>query len=113
MLPELNRGRSTVTIREIQEEKAEDPPVCNFSNETRVLIEDERQKHGGSGSRSRNAELGGEQNRRPEWDSHRIMGSIHRPAKIEQQNSSNIDTFVPRGHSQAIFNRSFRPREAA
>lgn len=109
IVPELNRGRSTVTIREIQEEKVEDPSVCNFSNETRVPTEDERQKHG-SGSRRRNAELVGEQSGKSEWDSHRNIGSIHKPANIELQNSSNIDTSVPRGHLQASFNRSFRSR---
>ncbi|KAJ1417071.1 Double-stranded RNA-binding domain [Sesbania bispinosa] len=116
IVPELYRGRSTVTIREIQEEKAEDPPACNFSNETRVRIpapEDERQKHGGSGSRSRNAELGGEQSGKSEWDSHWSMGSIHRPVNTELQNSSTIDTSVLRAQSQASLNRSFRPPAAS
>ena len=116
IVPELSRGRSTVTIREIQEEKAEDPPVRGPSNETRVLTlasEDERQKHGGSGSRSRNTELGGEQSGKSEWTSHRSMGTIHRPVNIELQNPSGIDNSNLRAHSEASSNRSFRPPATA
>ncbi|TKY61426.1 Double-stranded RNA-binding protein 2 [Spatholobus suberectus] len=112
IVPELNAGRSTLTIREIQEEKTADPPVCTFSNETRVLTpapEDESQKHGGSRCRSRNSELGGEQCEKSEWDSHWSMGSVHRPVNTELQNPSSIDSSILRAHSQASSNRSFRP----
>ncbi|XP_027351792.1 double-stranded RNA-binding protein 2-like [Abrus precatorius] len=118
IVPELNRGRSTVTIRELQEEKAEDPPppICNYSNEARVLTpapEDERQKRGGSGCRSRNAELGGEQSEKSEWDSHWSMGSVPRPDNVELQNPSSIDSSGLSAHSQASSNRSFRPPETS
>ena len=114
--PELNTGRSTLTIKEIQEEKTEDPPVCSFSNETRVLTpapEDESQRHGGSGSRSINAELGGEHCEKSECDSHWGTGSVHRPVNPELQNPSSIDSSVLRAHSQASSNRSFRPPAAS
>ncbi|KAL2661423.1 hypothetical protein GLYMA_03G243600v4 [Glycine max] len=114
--PELNTGRSTLTIKEIQEEKIEDPPVCSFSNETRVLTpatEDESQRHGGSGSRSINAELGGEHCEKSECDSHWGTGSVHRPVNPELQNPSSIDSSVLRAHSQASSNRSFRPPAAS
>lgn len=110
--PELNAGRSTLTIREIQEEKTEDPPVCTFSNETRVLppgSDDESKKHDSSGSRSRTTEQG-EQCEKSEWDSHWSMGSVHRPINSELQNPSRIGSSVLRSHSQANYNRSFRPR---
>ncbi|KAK7337857.1 hypothetical protein VNO77_18445 [Canavalia gladiata] len=112
IVPEVNRGRSTVTIREIQEEKAEDPPICNFSNEATVLTpapEDERQKHGTSGCRSRNAELRGDQNEKSEWDSHWSMGSVHRPDNIELQNPSSVNSSVLRACPLASSTRSFRP----
>ncbi|RYR52564.1 hypothetical protein Ahy_A06g027461 [Arachis hypogaea] len=108
IVPELSRGRSTVTIREIQEEKAEDPPACDSSTEARVLTlpsDDERLKHGGSESGSRNAELGGEQNGNSEWTSHRSMGTVHRPV--------NINNSYLRAHSEASSNRSFRPQGTA
>ncbi|KAK7284293.1 hypothetical protein RJT34_19037 [Clitoria ternatea] len=112
--PELNRSRSTVTISEIQEDKAEDPPVCNFNNEPRVLTpapEGERQRHGGSGSRSRNAALGSEQSEKSaEWDSHWSMGSAYRPVNNDLQNPSSIDSSLLRARSQASSNGSFRPR---
>ncbi|MED6120777.1 hypothetical protein PIB30_024212 [Stylosanthes scabra] len=107
IVPELCRGRSTVTIREIQEEKAEDPPACDSSSEARVLTlpsDDERLKHGGSG-RSGNAELGGEQNGNSEWISHRSMGTVHSPV--------NVDNSYLRAHSEASSNRSFRPPATA
>lgn len=112
--PELNRGVSTVTIREIQEEKAEDPAVSNLSNETRILSpapENERQKHGGSESSSRNDELRGEQSGKSEWDSHshRSTGYAQKPVNIELQNSSR----VAMSHSQASSNRCFRPPAAS
>ncbi|XP_020210827.1 double-stranded RNA-binding protein 2 [Cajanus cajan] len=117
IVPELNTGRSTLTIREIQEEKTEDTPVCTFSNESRVLTpapEDERQKQGeGSGSRGRNAELGGEQCEKSEWDSHWSMGSVHRPVNTELQNPSSIGSSILRSHSQVSSNRSFRPPAAS
>ncbi|KHN43229.1 Double-stranded RNA-binding protein 2 [Glycine soja] len=116
IVPELNTGRSTLTIREIQEEKTEDPPVCTFSNETRVLTpapEDEIQKHGGSGGRSRNAELVGEHCEKTECDSHWSTRSVIRPVNTELQNPSSIDSSVLRAHSQASSNRSFRPPAAA
>lgn len=117
IVPDLNTGRSTLTIREIQEGKTEDPPICNFSNETRVLTpvpEDESQKHGGSGSRNRNAELGIEQCEKSEWDSHWSMGSVHRPVNnIELQNPSSMDSSVLRAHSQSSSIRSFRPPTAS
>lgn len=109
---EFSRGRSTVTIREIQEEKAEGPPVCNLSDETRVPTagpEDERQKRGGSRSESRNAKLGGEQSGKSEWSSQWSMDSVHRPVNIELQNPSSIDTSNLRAHSQGGSNRCFRP----
>lgn len=98
--PDLNR--STVVIREIHEEKAEnsfessqsavpDFPVCNISEETRALRptqEDERQKQGGSESRSTNVEL---------------------------HNPPGIDTYRPilRAHPKVNANRSFRPPSSA
>ncbi|RDX99326.1 Double-stranded RNA-binding protein 2, partial [Mucuna pruriens] len=116
IIPELNTGRSTLTIREIQEEIIEDSPVCTFSNETRVLQpgpEDESQKHGGSVSRSRNAEQGGEQYEKSEWDSHWSMGSVQRSVNTELQHPSNIDSSVLRARSHATSNRSFRPPAAS
>ncbi|XP_061349483.1 double-stranded RNA-binding protein 2-like [Gastrolobium bilobum] len=117
IVPDLRRGRSTVTIREIQEEKAEDPPVCNFSNETRFQApasKDERQKHGGS-ERSRDVQLGGEQSGTSEWASHWRTGSVYRPVNIELQNPSSIDTSssILRTHSKTSSNRSFRPPAVA
>ncbi|WVY94991.1 hypothetical protein V8G54_034079 [Vigna mungo] len=109
--PELNAGRSTLTIREIQEEKAEDPPVCTFSNETSLLPPgsvDESKKHDSSGSRSRTTEQG-EQCEKSEWDSHWSMGSVHRPPNSELQNPSRIGSSILRSRSQASYNRSFRP----
>ncbi|KAK7397266.1 hypothetical protein VNO78_18433 [Psophocarpus tetragonolobus] len=116
IVPELNTGRSTLTIREIQEEKTEDPQVCNFSNETRVLTpapEDESQKHGGSGSRSRNVELGGEQIEKSEWDSHWSMGSVRRTVNAELQSPNSIDSSVLRAHSQISSNINFIPATAS
>jgi len=110
--PELNAGRSTLTIREIQEEKTEDPPVCTFSNETRVLppgSDDESKKHDSSGSRSRTTEQQGEQCEKSEWDSHWSMGSVHRPINPELRNPSRVGSSVLRSRSQASYNRSFRP----
>ncbi|MED6222095.1 hypothetical protein PIB30_061124 [Stylosanthes scabra] len=114
IVPELCRGRSTVTIREIQEEKAEDSPACDSSNEARVLTlpsdderlkqlpsDDERLKQQGGFGRSGNAELGGEQNGNSEWTSHRSMGTVHSPV--------NVDNSYLGAHSEASSNRSFRP----
>lgn len=117
IVPEISRGRSTVTIREIQEEKAEDPQVCNLSDETRVPTaapEDERQKHGGSRSESRNAKLGGQQSGKSQWSSQCTMGStsVHRPVN-ELQNPSIIGTSNLRAYSQGSTNRSFRPPAGA
>ncbi|KAL5061058.1 hypothetical protein RYX36_032662 [Vicia faba] len=115
IVPELNRGRSTVIIREIQEEKTEDPIACNLSNETRAAPspapENERQKHKGSrsNSSSRNDELRGEQSGKSEWDSHRSMRFAQKPVNIELQNPSKISI----SHSQASSNRSFRPPAAS
>ncbi|CAL0302254.1 unnamed protein product [Lupinus luteus] len=88
IVPEFSRGRSTVTISEIQEEKAEDPPTSP---------EDERQKHGCPESKTRNAEPG-EQRAKLEWPSQWNMSSVHRPV------ISN-----PSAHSQASTNRCFTP----
>ncbi|XP_058738617.1 double-stranded RNA-binding protein 2-like [Vicia villosa] len=114
IVPELNRGRSTVIIREIHEEKTEDPTACNFSNETRASSSApviERQKHEGSRSNSsnRNDELRGEQSAKSEWDSHRSMRFAHKPVNIELQNPSRIAI----GRSQASSNRCFRPPAAS
>jgi len=112
IVPQVNTGRSTVTIREIQEEKAEDSQVCNFSNETRVQSpapENVRQNHGGSQSSSSKNELGGEQSLKSEWDSHRSIGYEHKPINIELQNPSRIAI----AHSQASSNRCFRPPAAS
>lgn len=114
-VPDL-RGTSTVTIREIQEEK-EDPQVRNSSNETRdptpapaPAPEDEIQKHGSSKSRSKNVQLGGEQSGTSEWASYQRIGSVYRPINIEPQNPPSIDTScpIPRAHSKSSSNRSFR-----
>ncbi|KAL2345753.1 hypothetical protein Fmac_007038 [Flemingia macrophylla] len=117
IVPEVNTDRSTLTISEIQEEKTEDPPVCTFSNEIRVLTpapEDESQKHGGGcRSRVRNADPGGELCEKSEWDSHWSMGSVHKPVKAELQNPSSIGSSVLRPHSQVSSNRSFRPPVAS
>ncbi|OIV95137.1 hypothetical protein TanjilG_21527 [Lupinus angustifolius] len=88
IVPEFSRGRSTVTISEIQEEKAEDPPTAP---------EDERQKHGRPESKSRNAEMGAQRGK-SEWSSQWNMSCVHRPV------ISN-----PSAHSQASTNRSFTP----
>lgn len=112
IVPQLNTGRSTVTIREIQEEKAEDSQACNFSNETRVqppAPENVRQNHGGSRSSSSRNELGGEQSLKSEWDSHRSMGYAHKPINIELQNPSRIAI----AHSQASSSRCFTPPAAS
>ncbi|PNX96179.1 double-stranded RNA-binding protein 2-like [Trifolium pratense] len=112
IVPELNSGRSTVTIREIQEEKTEDPSVCNFSNETRIpspAPENDRQKHDGSRSSSSNSSRNDEHNGKSEWDSLRSMGYAHIPVNIEMQNPSRIAI----GHSQTSSNRYFRPPAAS
>ncbi|CAJ1960984.1 unnamed protein product [Sphenostylis stenocarpa] len=110
--PELNTGRSTLIISEIQEEKTVDPPICTFSNETRALPprpDDESKKHDSSGSRSRNTEQRGDQCETSEWDSHSSMGSVHRPVKTELQKPSRIGSSVLRSQSHASYSRSFRP----
>ncbi|KAI4350027.1 hypothetical protein L6164_010555 [Bauhinia variegata] len=123
VVPNLIRGRSTVTIREIQEDKPEnstkitgialpDYPLRSFNNETRTgkpAPEVDRQKTDGP-ERSRNAKLG-DQTKMSEWASHESYKQVN----LHVQNPPRIDTsqVILRPETKANTHRSSRPPPAA
>ncbi|KAM3752888.1 hypothetical protein ACB098_03G051300 [Castanea mollissima] len=101
LVPSSIRGRSTVTIQEIQEEKPEessnyspsgvpDPPcVGNISTEPQILEtvqEDKKQNLGGLDRKISNLQLEGNQTGNPEWACHRGMVSGSKPIEFQLQN---------------------------
>ncbi|XP_065631418.1 double-stranded RNA-binding protein 2-like [Quercus suber] len=101
LVPSSIRGRSTVTIQEIQEEKPEessnyspsgvpDPPcVGNISTEPQILEtvqEDEKQNLGGLDRKISNLQLEGNQTGNSEWACHRGMVSGSKPIEFQLQN---------------------------
>lgn len=101
LVPSSIRGRSTVTIQEIQEEKPEessnyspsgvpDPPcVGNISTEPQILEtvqEDEKQNLGGLDRKISNLQLEGNQTGNSEWACHRGMISGSKPNEFQLQN---------------------------
>ncbi|KAJ7978057.1 Double-stranded RNA-binding protein [Quillaja saponaria] len=125
MVPNINRDRSTVTIREIHDEKIEesseystsailDRPICNVSNESRIpgpVQEDYKLKLGGSESNTGNYQLEGNQTGNSEWDSQRSVDLRYMAVNFQLQSPPGFDSSQPimRAQSQASSQKSFRP----
>lgn len=125
LVPSSIRGRSTVTIQEIQEEKPEesskyspsgvpDPPsVGNNSTEPQALEtvqEDDRQNLGTLDNNIRKLQLEGNQTGKFEWACHRSMVSGSNPIEFQLQNP-RIDSSRPNLRPQ--YRNSVPPSSAA
>ncbi|XP_048336079.2 double-stranded RNA-binding protein 2 [Ziziphus jujuba] len=110
-VPNPTRGRSTVTIQEIQEEKTEEAPeystsvvsipflFSNSNSEPQVqepVQEEYRQRRFGDGrSKTGNVNVEGNQTGQFEWACPRIMDSEFKPVDFRLQNPRGIDSSRP------------------
>ncbi|XP_062084571.1 double-stranded RNA-binding protein 2-like [Humulus lupulus] len=120
LIPESNRGRSTVTIKEIQEEKSEESPkytkstvsdpflLSNINTESRVrepVQEDDRQRVAEGGRNTKNVKLEGSQTGQAKWDfrlpsscgfnSSRPQHTNQYPPRLTSQKSLRPPTSAP------------------
>lgn len=108
LVPNQLRGRSTVTIREIQEEKTEESPehstsvvsdslvLDNSNTEPQVqepVQEDDKQRH--RRRQTANVHLEGNQNAQFDWAYPRIMDSGYKPVDFRLQNLCGFDSSGP------------------
>ncbi|KAK9919643.1 hypothetical protein M0R45_028229 [Rubus argutus] len=109
LVPNPIRGKSTVTIQEIQEEKSEESPeysqavvpdpfgLGNSKTELRIQgqVQDEKQKLVELESRIGNLQLEGKPTGKFEWGNPGIMESSFKPVDFQLQSSRGFDSCRP------------------
>ncbi|KAG7969018.1 hypothetical protein I3843_07G009400 [Carya illinoinensis] len=132
LVPSSIRGRSTVTIQEIQEEKLEEsskysssgvskPPSFSNNNNAEpqileIVQEDDKQNLNGIDGKIRSLQLEGNQRGQFERASHRSIDSIFKPVELQLRNpciDSSRPNLRPQYPPRASSHRNFRPISSA